>query len=593
MPRIAFIIGVISGLLCSSPATAIEKLYFADVGNNEILRCNLDGTYLEPLVTTGIENVGSIAIDRTGGLMYWTDWPSATAHIQCADLDGGNVQTLLSDLHGPFGLALDVVAGKMYWTEFNPPRIRRANLDGTDAEDLVDGGITYPLGIALDLAAGKMYWCDGSTVYYARIMRADLDGANAEVLVTAPTNAPQDIALDTGGGKMYWSDLGTGSWFRADLEGSDIEEIMLSAWGTPVGVALDLAAGKLYVSDYGQSVSEIKRANLDGSDVEGIITSGIGAVYALTLGPDEAECSDGSLQGFWLAVVTGVEEYDYSVYLDFDGMGTIVEMGSLAVPYPAGTYAIGPECDLSGTIWTDGYTSFTGHVDSDTQAEIDIGQGPMQLLRVTDVGRLEGCWAGYFAQDSPTIVYEVTLHIDSGGSVALTTGFVGPTTGRLFTEAGHLAGHLLVSAVGRPPDEIMFMNVWTDAQTVMSGTYDMDSPFGSASGSFYLHRCAITAIAEGKPGVERPAPRCFPNPFNPRTTIAFTMDRPGPVQLAIHDASGRLVRNLMQGEYRPAGRQEVSWDGRDEGGRPLPSGVFFYRLAADGRVATGRMTLLR
>jgi hypothetical protein len=73
-----------------------------------------------------------------------------------------------------------------------------------------------------------------------------------------------------------------------------------------------------------------------------------------------------------------------------------------------------------------------------------------------------------------------------------------------------------------------------------------------------------------------------PNPFNPRTEISFELGAPSSdVQLVLYDARGRRVRGLTAGDY-PAGRHQVDWDGTDEQGRPVASGVYFARLAVDG-----------
>ena len=86
---------------------------------------------------------------------------------------------------------------------------------------------------------------------------------------------------------------------------------------------------------------------------------------------------------------------------------------------------------------------------------------------------------------------------------------------------------------------------------------------------------------------------CAPNPFNPVTTIAFTLDRSRPVDLTIHDPSGRLVRSLLGGRVLDGGVNEVRWDGRDNAGRRSASGVYLLRLRTGSRVETGRIVLLR
>lgn len=84
-----------------------------------------------------------------------------------------------------------------------------------------------------------------------------------------------------------------------------------------------------------------------------------------------------------------------------------------------------------------------------------------------------------------------------------------------------------------------------------------------------------------------------PNPFNPQTTIAFDLAKTAAVRLAIFDARGARVRDLLRGDVTSAGRHSLTWDGRDDAGRDLPSGVYLARLEADGVVARQRMTLVR
>jgi flagellar hook assembly protein FlgD len=83
-----------------------------------------------------------------------------------------------------------------------------------------------------------------------------------------------------------------------------------------------------------------------------------------------------------------------------------------------------------------------------------------------------------------------------------------------------------------------------------------------------------------------------PNPFNPTTTIRFSLAAPGQVTLAVYDVSGRRVRTLVD-EYRAADRYHVSWDGRNEAGESVASGVYFYRLVAGRFAQTKKMVLLK
>lgn len=84
-----------------------------------------------------------------------------------------------------------------------------------------------------------------------------------------------------------------------------------------------------------------------------------------------------------------------------------------------------------------------------------------------------------------------------------------------------------------------------------------------------------------------------PNPFNPTTTISYALARRGRVSLAIYDARGRHVRTLVDDVVSAAGAHDALWDGSDNNGVTVASGVYFYRLRVDGRSLTKRMVLLK
>ena len=206
--------------------------------------------------------------------MYWTD--VGTHKIQRANLDGSNIEDLISTgLIYPQGIALDLTGRKMYWTDGGTDKIQRANLDGSNVEDLITTGLTSsptgPEGIALDIAEGKIYWTDFST---GKIQRANLDGSNVEDLITTGLRHPQGIALDRTGGKIYWAHDSPDKIQRANLDGSNIEDLITTGLEGPQGIALDLTGGKIYWADEG--THKIQRANLDGSNIEDLITSDTG-----------------------------------------------------------------------------------------------------------------------------------------------------------------------------------------------------------------------------------------------------------------------------------------------------------------------------
>ncbi len=226
------------------------KVYWFDQQRGKISRANTDGTQVEDLVdiASASRSWPAPVLDPAGGRMYWTQ----ETEIRRARLDGSNLEVLVSgSVFGPTGLALDTAGGKMYWTDSQ--RIHRANLDGSAAELLVATGA--PLGnqsaLTLDLRNGKIYWMASLELYQpARIQRSNLDGSQREDVVLAAGSSPgltSYVTLDPARGRMYWSD-DVYPWGirRANLDGSDVQDVMTTTLGVPERLLLDGSAGTLY-----------------------------------------------------------------------------------------------------------------------------------------------------------------------------------------------------------------------------------------------------------------------------------------------------------------------------------------------------------
>jgi outer membrane protein assembly factor BamB len=87
--------------------------------------------------------------------------------------------------------------------------------------------------------------------------------------------------------------------------------------------------------------------------------------------------------------------------------------------------------------------------------------------------------------------------------------------------------------------------------------------------------------------------QAYPNPFVETCTIRFRTEERQPVTLDLFDAAGRKVRTLLRQEPRPAGMQEIRWEGRDDDGRPLAAGAYVVRLASPRGVRGGKVLITR
>ncbi|MDB5105973.1 MAG: 3-hydroxyacyl-CoA dehydrogenase [Fibrobacteres bacterium] len=175
------------------------RLYWCNRDGFTLARSRLDGTEPEILVT-GLQNPVGMALDVGKGLFYFSDKNAQT--IQRASMDGApgsltgrkDIEILFSGLTRPIDLALDLGQGKIYWTDRDEGTVHRAPIgipagktaaDRGDIETLARG-LNTPIGMALDLKAGKMYWTEGGN---GAVGRANLDGSGKEILVPGRTGS--------------------------------------------------------------------------------------------------------------------------------------------------------------------------------------------------------------------------------------------------------------------------------------------------------------------------------------------------------------------------------------------------------------------
>jgi hypothetical protein len=139
---------------------------------------------------------------------------------------------------------------------------------------------------------------------------------------------------------------------------------------------------------------------------------------------------------------------------------------------------------------------------------------------------------------------------------------------------------------------------WTSGFWVMFKAVD-DSPWSIVEAgldAFSLARldCDPSGVGEDAAIASKVALGASrPNPFSATTTIRFEIPREAPADLTVYSVSGRAVRTLVSSGVLAAGEHVVSWDGRDENGRPVASGTYFYRLRVDEELAATRVVVLR
>jgi hypothetical protein len=190
------------------------------------------------------------------------------------------------------------------------------------------------------------------------------------------------------------------------------------------------------------------------------------------------------------------------------------------------------------------------------------------------------------------------LHLDLRGSVynlgaigarvTLTAG--GATQVREVTAgSGYLAQNALRVAfgLGSATSVDLLEIAWPGGETQVVPVNAIDRVLAITEGED-----PVTAVGDGTPSLRTALGKAFPNPFNPQTTIAFSLARAGHAQLAVYTVDGHRVATLVS-EDLAAGEHQVSWNGRDNGGRPVASGAYFYRLTTDSFTDVGRMVLVK
>ena len=216
-----------------------------------------------------------VTVAQPQGMLFVLE-ASGTGRLFSVRPDGSDKVIIVSGCRVPDGVAVDVEAGHVYWTNMGIPSvddgsIERAELDGSNRVTIVPGGVTFtPKQLHFEAVGRKLYWGDREGM---RVMRCDLDGSNVETLVqTGQGDADRrdqtrwcvGVAVDPAGGHLYWtqkgpSNAGLGEVLRAgiDVPAGDIPadrsdiEVLFKGLPEPIDLELDLAARMLYWTDRG------------------------------------------------------------------------------------------------------------------------------------------------------------------------------------------------------------------------------------------------------------------------------------------------------------------------------------------------------
>ncbi len=400
---------ILGGQVPGFAETGEDRIYWADRGG--ISWSNLqEGSTPQRIITADTRRPGQIAVDASGGKIYWVDKRGDA--IQWSDLDGSNsepltgwteegINNLLVEFWGQIegiDIALDLERGKIYCSvfinagDYTDGQLYRANLDGSDPEIFMESGDawsdarslaldtgrgfiflggekwigrvdlsgsggrdavsgTHPVDVAVDMAGNKLYW----TTTDGAIRRSNPDGSDAEVVLTGLDAPAGAIALDPEEGKVYWAVTEYPYWrprygalLRANLDGSGMEHVVEQ--GEVVGFDLDLQERKIYWTD---ARGTIHRANVDGTGVEDLFAPMVRAPYSVAM-----DLEDGRL--YWSDVVAGAVQR-----AGLDGSSPEVVVSGLKSPK-------GIALDGGRLYWADSGTGKIQSADLDGSDVVDI-----------------------------------------------------------------------------------------------------------------------------------------------------------------------------------------------------------------------------
>jgi len=225
-----------------------------------------------------------VAVDVEAGKVFWTNMGSALGTgggtVESANLDGSDVKTIVPRGVGTtFKQAtLDHKNKKLYWGDREGRKLWRSEYDGSNPEAIVSGQTPEVVGCVVDSDAGKVYFTDRVG---GKIWRTNTEmpaGATAEnrtdletVLMGPAGSNTIDLEIDHTNKVLYWTDRTLGTVHAMQIDKPETDKVIVQNVREPIGVCLDVPNGKLYYAELGGSISS---AGLDGSNPQkGILQS--------------------------------------------------------------------------------------------------------------------------------------------------------------------------------------------------------------------------------------------------------------------------------------------------------------------------------
>ena len=246
--------------MAAPPRFPFTKLYWAEPVSDLTRRSNLDGTEAETIIgASPQDNNRGVAVDPVTMLLWTMDKNTQT--IRTSKFDGSELTTILTNPNvgvDPSSISVDWIGEKIYWNRKNggDRDILRANLDGSNIETVItDTGIWLH---TVDQSTAKVYYGSAND-----LRRVDGDGNNDESLYTS-TSLVAGIAVDNASDRLYWTDETAGEIFVGNLDGTLAAVEVIDTVSKCYDIVLDARTSLLYYI-HGDAKDDIRSINIDGT----------------------------------------------------------------------------------------------------------------------------------------------------------------------------------------------------------------------------------------------------------------------------------------------------------------------------------------
>ena len=403
-------------------------------------------------------------------------------------------------------------------------------------------------------------------VFYSGPLLVDLDGdLDLEIVAGAFSNFNIFVLNYDGSDFEGWPMAGQNRWYgspaSADIDSDGLSEIIYPGFDSLLNV---FNADGSQVENFPVSLDNTVWSSASAGDVDGdgeleiAVVTGGGSLYLVN--------SDGSnVENFPVNVASVVRSAPSMADLDGDGWPEVLfgtNDGQLYAVDADGTILNGFPVVTGGSITS---SAVVGDLTGDHEPDILVGGAD-----------------------------DVLYGFDASGAVLRNFPIGGSTSGQMngTPALGDLDGDGdLEVAVGISGANRNLMVIDYKEQVLLADLQWLN--FGRYMWRSHNFEEAITSADDpAAVPLKFSLNQNYPNPFNARTLISFTLPSPGETELTVYDLLGRRIRVLQSG-YLSAGEHSLVWDGTNQSGAIVSSGVYFYRLESVGGARTMRMLLLK